>query len=176
MSRIENARATAHTPGPTGIVGLKERGSASKNAHQASATRGRAYEFPAGEEPSLIFFTPLSGYEVSFSDFSWTKGAATSSARFYFEVVDTAGNQLFRAGNSIATYTVDTAYFTGPLTFRFSNGGQGGVAIDRIALDVRAVQVQPPPGGVPEPGTWALMILGFGGAGATPRRRRIALA
>jgi hypothetical protein len=27
-------------------------------------------------------------------------------------------------------------------------------------------------GAVPEPGTWALMILGFGGAGAVLRRRK----
>jgi hypothetical protein len=31
-------------------------------------------------------------------------------------------------------------------------------------------------GVVPEPGTWALMIMGFGGAGAMIRRRRAALA
>lgn len=31
-------------------------------------------------------------------------------------------------------------------------------------------QALPPPPGVPEPGTWALMILGFGGAGAMLRR------
>ena len=29
---------------------------------------------------------------------------------------------------------------------------------------------------VPEPGTWALMILGFGGAGAMLRRRRVVAA
>jgi len=33
-----------------------------------------------------------------------------------------------------------------------------------------------PTGGVPEPGVWALMILGFGGAGAMLRRRNAALA
>ncbi len=33
-----------------------------------------------------------------------------------------------------------------------------------------------PGGGVPEPAAWALMILGFGGAGAMLRRRRAALA
>jgi hypothetical protein len=39
------------------------------------------------------------------------------------------------------------------------------------------VYQQPDPGpGIPEPGTWALMILGFGGAGAMLRRRRIAAA
>ncbi|MBI1196456.1 MAG: PEP-CTERM sorting domain-containing protein [Phenylobacterium sp.] len=31
-------------------------------------------------------------------------------------------------------------------------------------------------GGVPEPATWALLVLGFGAAGATMRRRRAALA
>ena len=31
-------------------------------------------------------------------------------------------------------------------------------------------------GGVPEPATWAMMILGMGGIGVTLRRRRSALA
>ncbi|MEW5684848.1 MAG: PEPxxWA-CTERM sorting domain-containing protein [Pseudomonadota bacterium] len=38
--------------------------------------------------------------------------------------------------------------------------------IDDITVSVPAV------GGVPEPATWALMIMGFGAAGATLRRRR----
>jgi hypothetical protein len=34
----------------------------------------------------------------------------------------------------------------------------------------------PPTGGIPEPGSWALMILGFGGAGAMIRSRRLRAA
>ncbi len=47
---------------------------------------------------------------------------------------------------------------TGPVGATLSRGGGGGDAV------------------VPEPGTWALMIIGFGGAGAMLRRRRAALA
>lgn len=136
---------------------------------------GRAYEFPPGDEPSLIFFTPQAGYEVSFGDFTWSKTSATTSARFHFEVVDENDNLLFSAGNSASTHVVNTAYFAGPLTFRFTNGGQGSVAIDRVAVNVRAVS-STPTGGVPEPASWAMMILGFGAAGSLVRRRRAAAA
>ncbi|MEW5686450.1 MAG: PEPxxWA-CTERM sorting domain-containing protein [Pseudomonadota bacterium] len=44
-------------------------------------------------------------------------------------------------------------------------------------ISIRLTRVEEPgPGGVPEPSTWALMILGFGAAGAGLRRRRAALA
>ncbi|MBI1199083.1 MAG: PEP-CTERM sorting domain-containing protein [Phenylobacterium sp.] len=138
----------------------------------STSNGGRAYAFPVGpaDEPSLIFFTPDAGYEVSFSSFTWSAGSATSTALFFFQVVDQGGTVLFDAGNSVATYAVNTAYASGPLTFKFGNGGQGGVDIDRIVLDLRPTAV----GGVPEPGTWALMILGFGAAGCVARRRRLA--
>jgi len=45
--------------------------------------------------------------------------------------------------------------------------------IDFVTLDTA---VGAPGGGVPEPASWALMILGFGSAGAMLRRRREALA
>ncbi|MBL8556496.1 MAG: PEP-CTERM sorting domain-containing protein [Phenylobacterium sp.] len=43
-------------------------------------------------------------------------------------------------------------------------------ALDDIYLGTTSV-VNPPVGGVPEPASWALMILGFAGAGAMLRRR-----
>lgn len=45
-------------------------------------------------------------------------------------------------------------------------GGLGGFELDNIVLNEAA------PGGVPEPAAWALMITGFGLAGASLRNRR----
>jgi hypothetical protein len=49
--------------------------------------------------------------------------------------------------------------------FSYERAGNQGLQIDNVILGDAAV------GGVPEPGAWALMILGFGGAGAALRRR-----
>jgi choice-of-anchor C domain-containing protein len=54
------------------------------------------------------------------------------------------------------------------ISFASGNGGDNccyGAAIDNVGVT-----------GVPEPAAWALMILGFGAAGATLRRRRAAVA
>ena len=41
-----------------------------------------------------------------------------------------------------------------------------------LAFDGLALNDVPIPGGVPEPATWAMMIMGFGAIGASMRRRR----
>lgn len=52
--------------------------------------------------------------------------------------------------------------------FGFYNYSQAQVLYAGIEEDV----ITPPPGGVPEPATWAMLILGFGLVGSTMRRRR----
>ena len=52
-----------------------------------------------------------------------------------------------------------------------NNGPAEGTAI----YDVGTTSV-PMPGGVPEPASWALMIMGFGGLGAALRKRQLATA
>ena len=55
--------------------------------------------------------------------------------------------------------------------FGFYNYSQANVTYAGIQDDV----LPPPTGAIPEPSTWAMMIMGFGGAGAVIRRRRSAI-
>ena len=56
-----------------------------------------------------------------------------------------------------------------PGDFAFNEGGFDAMALDALA-------VGGPMGAIPEPATWAMMILGFGFVGAAARRRRLASA
>jgi hypothetical protein len=70
-------------------------------------------------------------------------------------------NDLYLAsGNSIYNYSTGGALLN---TMTFPDG-----QINYSAIAINA--------GVPEPGTWALMILGFGGVGAMIRRRKSGMA
>lgn len=58
----------------------------------------------------------------------------------------------------------DSLLFSGQLDARQAEGSVASVDFDA------------PVGGIPEPATWAMMILGFGAAGVAIRRRQLALA
>jgi hypothetical protein len=75
--------------------------------------------------------------------------------------------QLPGSGNSL---TMMTGVLTAGTTYRFLytfNAGEGGGTVSGNASFVQAV---------PEPATWALMLLGFGGIGLAMRRRRRGMA
>lgn len=69
-----------------------------------------------------------------------------------------------------ARYVTFDIYGCNRAGFAHNGCGLGEVAFRSTAL------APPPTGAVPEPGAWALMILGFGGVGATLRRRRHSFA
>ena len=74
-------------------------------------------------------------------------------------------------------YTVSVAAFSnfaiGPnLSNGFEGDGSFGNRTNAWAFDILNVNSAIQVGAVPEPGTWALMLIGFGAVGASLRRRR----
>jgi len=91
---------------------------------------------------------------------------AAHGGRLRFTFANNAQQHFDYVTDSIVglqTLVFDMKNVTGMLYY--SEVGKN-VQIDNIRL------APPPPGAVPEPAAWALMILGFGGVGATLRRRR----
>ena len=89
------------------------------------------------------------------------------------------------AGSYYFGLRYDTPVFTSYLAmgednagaFRSNNGGANWTpSYTEGLVHGVAVALYDTPAAVPEPGAWALMILGFGAAGAALRRRRIAMA
>lgn len=122
-----------------------------------------------------ITFKALAGYELSLSSFDLaTYQRVTASTPVSIESL--SGGNLFsgQQGTNPGGHnhvTVDTAYVTDGIRLMFGPDSFN-VGIDNIAFDVRSVAT----GAVPEPATWAMLILGFFGSGALLRRRGVALA
>ena len=102
--------------------------------------------------------------------------AATASVRGPFDLF------YVEAGPALADYLG-----VGPLDVELlsqitlNGGGKAGIGLRASGqLDwvgtLGLTYVYAPTGSVPEPGAWALMILGFAGVGAVIRRRRLAAA
>ncbi len=90
---------------------------------------------------------------------------------------------LFLPPTNFTNLTVDAVIADATLGAMYTIGsGAKGVRIDPFPVTEFLTEPTPPPGSgggngagpgaVPEPGTWALMILGFGGVGTLVRRRR----
>jgi len=88
-----------------------------------------------------------------------------------FELLDDALNVL--EGYSLTTTPVNTYYYINRIDndVRYLRVAGDFVAIDDLQFSTRTVGPE-----VPEPGVWALMILGFGGVGTMLRRRRMVAA
>lgn len=73
---------------------------------------------------------------------------------------------VIKAGDNFMLYQLASAATSGTVT----NAGLDQKAISHISFYGDDGNI--PGGGVPEPATWAMMIMGFGGVGALMRRRR----
>ena len=117
---------------------------------------------------TLFGLTPGLVYNLTFdySNNGFTPSSSTSASAA-FSIDDLMGTVTHNTANST---NLDWRVFSGSFTatgndvLSFANG-TGGVN-EGVLLD--AVSVAP----VPEPATWAMMLLGFGGIGMAVRRRR----
>lgn len=117
-----------------------------------------------------IVFNAAEGYELSLRGFDFAGLAARTRASF--ELFDLDGSLLAAIGyrtpasHGVANFEDD---YRSAVVLRWKPSST--VAVDNIVFDVKAVT-----SAVPEPASWALMIGGFGLAGAALRRRRATLA
>ncbi|UUR07368.1 DVUA0089 family protein [Sphingomonas glaciei] len=90
-------------------------------------------------------------------------------------------DSFLRALLGPGSYTVALSAFSnfanGPnLSNGFENDGSFDGRSSAYAFDILGVNSAVQVGAVPEPGTWALMLVGFGAIGASLRRRRRVIA
>lgn len=123
-----------------------------------------------------IFLQPIGG-SVTLNGFdlgSWPNVSRTSQVT----IVDGANNVLFSSGQILVDGNVHT-HFSFALTSNNGIGIQWGPSGFDVGIDNVDFSVGPyVTGGVPEPGTWALMLIGVGTVGAMARasRRRVRTA
>lgn len=152
------------------------------------------------------FITPLNGaYPTGglfeggqYNDGAYRTGNGFLSGFDYLvSVKDSVGGKDYYGGVNNLTFTIAGAGLTLNSLTSQSETGNGVTANAFFGADLRqcigtapcltgpvGATLVPPPGGggggngnpVPEPATWALMIIGFGGVGSMMRRRRLAFA
>ena len=107
------------------------------------------------------------GYKISLLDFDFV-GYVNFAPTLPLKVMDLAGNELVAGSYSTGTgsthksLAVNSAFLDGVVIRWGPDASVGG--IDNIRYELQSA--------VPEPATWAMMILGFGGVGALLRHQR----
>ncbi len=92
---------------------------------------------------SEIFFTPDPGYEVSLVSFSRSRGTNTvNNAAFrLLDPNDAAVFSLDIENNPLekVLVSVNSDFYTGPITFQYGSLSSGATRVDDILLEVRAI-------------------------------------
>lgn len=158
-----------------------------KLKHLVMAMAAPAALAAAPAEAAVFTFTLTGAYTANF-DVDWDELASPADFDDYFEV-DATGTIGGRTGSHVVAF--NTAAFDGGLTLgdEFTNlwGQQlftGSTAAPTLRTGDFALLIDGEAGrtvslnisAVPEPMTWAMMVLGFGAAGAAMRRRRVSFA
>jgi hypothetical protein len=116
---------------------------------------------------------------TDFSEFKWSVQLTGSGIVIVYYLLAGAANQ-----DSLSSYTLQAGSYyadNSNLNKLLSGASFGSFAIRTTApiaffelkqMSYDPTGTPPPPGAVPEPATWAMMLLGFGGIGMALRRSR----
>ena len=139
-------------------------------ADGATETLSQSVFLAAGQYTiGFSVYVPLNGFGNPGNATFTGSVAGVNLANF---TVDASTPQQWMHFAGVANIAADGFYDTSFL-YKSAPGAAGDFVVDRAYIVAGDVT-----GGIPEPGTWGLMILGFGGAGAMLRmsRRRTAWA
>ena len=127
----------------------------------------------AGSNGASVFFAPVAGYEVTLNSFNIGAYPNRDGAPSQYTIFDGLGAILYSSGEiAVGSGNLSNFYNVG-LTSANGIGLLWGpeafnVGIDNVSFTVSAIGG----GAVPEPTTWAMLILGLGIVGGTLRRRK----
>ena len=122
--------------------------------------------------PNSFTTNALIGNQIFFNNIAGTFGGTAGTANISFGTNLIADLNIQSASLGFTQLSVPGDLFTGPAsnptfnlgTFNLSGGFTAGPATLTISQAAIAA--------VPEPGTWAMMLIGFGAMGVSMRRRR----
>ena len=151
----------------------------------ASNIDGSNFLYFSSQDPELFVadgdgdlgptLTLVFGSAIPAFGFDWADNDETDSYRVDFSGpgFSSVGFQdppfnLIGTGRGFFGFRSDTAFTTVTFSQNLAGGSVDQFGIDNLAFTSRMSAA------VPEPGTWATMILGFGAVGGTLRRRRAA--
>jgi hypothetical protein len=178
LAACVDGRQINQSYGDTALVDVQYRAVASGLADSSNALRFWSGQYNnltnvayGSNSGTSIFFAPVAGYQVTLNSFSlgaWFNAERSSQ----YTIVNGLGQTLFSSGpltigtgNIASTFAVNLTSASGiGVVF----GPEGfNVGIDNVDFTLSQIT-----GGIPEPATWAFMILGFGAIGGALRSRR----
>jgi len=140
----------------------------------------------ANETLSQLTYLSIGNYEVGFSRLLTNNGLGNiNNASFDATIIGIAvastaitslsNGQLWETRTGVAQIT-QNGYYQTSLVFNSNGSPAKDIVVDNV-FAIRSnlpatVLIPPTPSAVPEPETWAMLVLGFGLVGATVRRRR----
>jgi hypothetical protein len=154
-----------YTTDLTGVSGFTQAGNLINIASNGATTpvAGAPDRWSASIVTGNLFLTSLGGGQPDDMIAPATIGSPNASVLNFVPYINTTGHFTMTVNNASQLAIQGVQFSFGTAADEFVAGGHctGDCPV-----------INPTGGGIPEPGTWALMILGFGGAGAMLRLRR----